>query len=403
MDPRVEFDLAIPAPGRVAVNRLVMEAPALGFIESLQGEADGLTVAMIKNSLAGKPGGLLNTARVSLENFITVSLEKSHALLGDVTAEGSVESFVTLRLDPGERLSLRGALELSGLSLRGGPVALERASGKIPLSKTYEILREKAAKEHPLAPPSAAALRDAAFFGDVRASAPGQSAVTIPRAAAGAVEMTGVAADLYFKETSFGAGWLRASLLGGDVAGSARVTAAAEGHTLKSSAVFTGIDLARLSGGGGEASAIDGDASLELGLAPQDAAEGVDIARIGAAAHLTRIGGKAVDRLLAFLDPKESSPAVMNARTLLRYAAPTKVDMDVRNGNLSLTMDMKYNPLLGGRTVTMPVIKRFPVTGLVNFGAIREKLRPLDAASGWLRLMASRRLVTMPDGAVEPQ
>lgn len=402
VDPRVEFDLALPARGRVSVNRLVMEIPALGFIESLQGEAEGVSAAMIRKALEGKPAGLLGAARVSLENFTTLTLEKSQALLGDVTAEGAVESFVTLRLEPGERLALRGDAEFSELSARSGPVAVERASGKIPFSKTYQIVREKQATERPAAP-TAAAPRDATFFGDVRAGAPRRSAVTMPRAAAGPVDLAGVVADLYFRETSFGADWLRASIWGGDLAGSARVTAAEEGHSLKTSLVFTGIDLARLGDGGNEASAIDGDVSLELSLAPGDAAEGVDIARIGAAAHLTRIGGKAVDRILAFLDPKESSPAVMNARTLLRYATPAKVDMEARHGNLSLTMDLKYNPLLGGRTVTMPVIKRLPLAGLANFGAIREKLRPLDAASGWLRLMAARQLVTMPDGAVEPR
>ena len=139
---------------------------------------------------------------------------------------------------------------------------------------------------------------------------------------------------------------------------------------------------------------------MELSLSPDESRDEIDISKIDLAAHLTRIEAKALDKLLLFLDPNESTPSIMSARTVLKFAKPTRVDLIARHGTLSLSINLRYSPLLGGQTVVMPVIKKFPINSLVNFESIRVHLKKLNAISNIMRSVASTHLVFNSDGTM---
>lgn len=410
VDPTLEFDLTLDGRDRLVIDRLVFDVAELGFVETVEGTAAGVDARKLA---AGELDlvAALKKLEASLWNFVSLRVDKSQRFFGDVNFEGAVDSSFTVDVSPAKGFSINGEGDLKDISVkRKDEVLVKGLRGGFPFSKTLAIVFEGdgITEDGARAAPAGAAdenhsVRSAGFFTALRGQAAGRNNVKVDAVRAGPVLIEDMTLDLYFRDSGFGADYFRASLLGGAATGSARVKGGAKAHRFGFTQVFTGLDLGKLlgedAGLAGKDAEIDGDVTINLSLEPGRAGKGIDITGIDAAAHLSRVGRKALDRLLLFLDPQESKPSIMSARLALKYATPVKVDMIARHGNMSLKVDLKYSPLFGGKTITMPVVDRFPIQSLVNFGVMREYLEKLEPVSDALRKAAATSVVMDADGA----
>jgi len=213
--------------------------------------------------------------------------------------------------------------------------------------------------------------------------------------------------DIYFKESRLGVDYFKTTLLGGGLTGSFHIKRENDSYVLRITENFAGLDLRQMLekdlGLTQSEAQIDGAMTMEVSFLADEKVETIDIAGIDISLNLSRIGSKALDKLLLFIDPKESSPAVANARTIIKIANPTRVELLIRHGQLSLVMDLKYSPVLGGAIVTMPVIKRAPIHSLANIEMIRKPLQKLSVLKTVMRLVGATRIVFGKDGTVALQ
>ncbi|MEC7641866.1 MAG: hypothetical protein VYC17_06905, partial [Nitrospinota bacterium] len=77
---------------------------------------------------------------------------------------------------------------------------------------------------------------------------------------------------------------------------------------------------------------IDGNLKAGFQIPIGTRKEPIKLERIGLNVAITRIGDKALDRLMLFLDPQESQPAFVTTRDMLNLATPQKVLSTLENG-----------------------------------------------------------------------
>ena len=65
------------------------------------------------------------------------------------------------------------------------------------------------------------------------------------------------------------------------------------------------------------------------------ALESVSLNKLLLKKEITKIGTKTLDRLLLFIDPEESKPAIVNTRAKLKFATPHRLLIYLEHGNLS--------------------------------------------------------------------
>jgi len=178
-------------------------------------------------------------------------------------------------------------------------------------------------------------------------------------------------------------------VLGGTVGGNFSFEQTEKGPTLKFVTEFAKIDSSRLLPKTQEQnidSKIDGNMEMAIQV---DAAD-VSLDELLLKIAITRIGTKTLDRLLLFIDPEESKPAIVDTRAKLKLAAPHRVLISIENGNLNLEAWLKSD-LFG--IIKAPELKRIPVAGLKQFEAINEQLQSLQATLKILNIIAANRIL----------
>jgi hypothetical protein len=94
-----------------------------------------------------------------------------------------------------------------------------------------------------------------------------------------------------------------------------------------------------------------------------------------------------LDRLLLFIDPEESKPAIVDTRAKLKFAAPHRVFISLDHGNLDVEVWLK-NDMLG--IVKAPELKRISVAGLKQFATINEQLQSFQEMLQILKMVADK-------------
>lgn len=389
LDPSFSFDIESWKDKRIEVRMMEFSAPKLGIFESLKGNVKGVGLQNIGQAMEN-PAALLSTVTLNLENRFSMALEKGAALALGAGLEGGMKVDLTVASLPKRNISVSGVTQFVNLTAKSdGKPLVGRLNGRIPFAKTYwfEEAGEIPSREHPddaRRTTARGSVRDTSFFENLRGAGARRDSVTAERVELGFMTLRDIIMDMTFKETRLSIDYMKMSLLDGGLTGSVYVKGEKDQYTLRLSGVFAGMNMNRLFEGGpgivkNEAE-VDGAMDLSLGLKKGHEAEDLDITKLDMSLTLSRIGSGSLEKILLFIDPKESSPAVMNVRSLLKYAVPERVELSTRHGALSLTVDMKYNPAFGGQSVSMPVMKRVPMSRLVNFGLIKEwthKIAPL--------------------------
>ena len=389
LDPSVSLDIESWKDKRIEVRLMEFSAPKLGVAESLKGTAKGMSLQNIGQAMEN-PAALLSTVTLNLENHFSMALERGAALALGAGLEGGMKVDIAVASVPKSNISINGVTQFVNLTAKSdGKPVVGRLNGRVPFAKTYwfEGAGETPSREQADDPRRAMAqgsVRDTSFFENLRGAGARRDSVTAERVELGFMTLRDLIMDMTFKETRLSIDYMKMSLLDGGLTGSVYVKGEKEQYTLRLNGVFAGMNMNRLfEDGPGIAKSeaeVDGAMDVSLGLKKGHEAEDLDVTKLDMSLTLSRIGAGSLEKILLFIDPKESSPAVMNVRSLLKYAVPEKVELVTRHGALSLTVDMKYSAALGGQSVSMPVMKRAPMSRLVNFGAIKEwtrKLAPL--------------------------
>ena len=105
--------------------------------------------------------------------------------------------------------------------------------------------------------------------------------------------------------------------------------------------------------------------------------------------EFTRIGSRALERLLYSLDPYESNEAIVAQRRLLKNGSPKQIRLDIKDGFFSLRGKVSIK----GFEISMPAIRRLniaQVPGLERFG---EKLSALTPVIKILQKISAEHIV----------
>ncbi len=395
--PLVDFSLAADG-SRIVLQRLVLDAAGEGIVHALDGEITGLQLARWSRDGLPDSAALLRQVSARLNGYTLISFgDARRNLAPGVTGEGEVELTGALVAIAGKEIAVEGALLTEGLSVTvGDRVKIEGMTGRFPFEK--RLVYDFGEGALPAAAERRIDLRDTRFYADLTAVAPTAEGFSIDRIEVGPVTLLATLFEMTFRQSRFGVDAFKTGLAtGGGLAGGMRIEGADGGYRLELAQRFAGIDIARLAGKEG-GSTVDGSMGLLARFNAADTAESLDLTRVEAAFHLTRIDRAALDGMLAFIDPTGASPAVSGARTALRFATPVAADVVARYGTLSVDIAMRYTPLLGGQTVVMPVVRNAPIRGLVNFGVIREATQKAGALVPVAQAIGAGRIVVGADG-----
>jgi len=396
LDPDFDFRLSLDKADKLRVEAERLSVSKLGLTHNVKGQIDGLR-PFITGEAEGTVKELLNRLDIALktENRLKVAeaLKGPGVELGPgIEAHGAIDSHLDLRLKAADFIELGGQVTFDRFqaALPGG-VKVEEVNGSVPFDKKLWIEKRPPGQ----GPPFVAARKG--FFKQLRSFS---SRKNIFRA--GAIEMQGLRAsglqmDLVLKNNQLMAERFIFDILGGALAGNFFLTQTPEGPMLNFFSEFAGLDFDRLLPAGGarartgQAHDASVDGSLKLGFQLQRKAGGaISLDQIRSEIAITRIGAETLDRLLLFIDPEESKPAIVDTRAKLELASPHQILISLENGNLNVSAWLKNKVL--GDIIKAPELRRVPVAGLKQFQAITDRIEALTGLRDAMHYLAARSL-----------
>jgi hypothetical protein len=187
--------------------------------------------------------------------------------------------------------------------------------------------------------------------------------------------------------------YFQLDLLGGTINGSIALTRSAQMVGANTALTFSGINFSqvfpRAFAGQDRASAdISGalyaDFPITHELRPL-----LENARI--TLNFTRIGARALERLLYALDPYESNEAIMTQRQFLKTGSPKNIRIDIRDGFLSFSGMVSIK----GMDISLPQIRRLNIASVPGLNQFEPYLAGLAQVSDLLQKAGARRIVFM--------
>ncbi|MCH8157211.1 MAG: hypothetical protein IID18_05575, partial [Nitrospinae bacterium] len=231
------------------------------------------------------------------------------------------------------------------------------------------------------------------------------------------IRASGINLDIFFKNNQLAVEKFLFDILGGSVAGNLFLEQTAEGPVLNFSTEFAALDFDKLTAQPSLLNAaekilgsvlglpqvtdeakLDGNIKLSFKVNQGDETGRVTLDQLGANIAITRIGPELLDRVLLFLDPEESKPAILETRLKLKLASPHRILIHIENGNLNVEAWLK-NKLLGN-IIKAPELKRVPISSLKQFDRISDQLQALSGLNKTLRYLAAQGIVFEEDGTL---
>ncbi|MEK9629025.1 MAG: hypothetical protein VW455_08385 [Nitrospinota bacterium] len=352
-----------------------------GITHTFQGKIEGIK-ALLKGPI--EPDRVLQKLNIDLKNSNNLKAEKSleDELFGDLKAAGELSSQIILKQTAGEKIYLEGQLGFNQLNAEiPSAVTLKNLTGKFPFSKTLSLSPDMVSTiaESPAQKRFFKQLRDfSRYKNNIRADSielKGQ-------------EISNMGMDVVFKNNRLSADKFIFDVLGGTVGGSFSFTQTPKGPALRFVTEFAKIDSSRLLPSK-EKMKIDSKIDGNMDVAFQVETEDVSLDNLLLKIAITKIGTQTLDRLLLYLDPEESKPAIADTRAKLKIATPHRVLISLENGNLNLEAWLKSD-LLG--IIKAPELKRIPVAGLNQFSSINEQLQSLQGTLKALNIIAAQKI-----------
>jgi hypothetical protein len=392
LNPEFEFRYALDNLNNLRVKQHQLKLIDKGITHSLAGHINGLKpfiegrrslhVKELLNKLNIK---LLTTNTLDITQAITASSEE---LFGDLKTQGTITSKTTFQQTAGKTLNLNGSVGFDKFSLRlPSGIALNNLSGTFPYTKTLaldpEQMKDKSIGFSPA---------QKKFFTPLRNFSRYKNIIRVDSLEVKGQVLKDIGLDMVFKDNRLMMEKFILDVLGGTVAGNLFLIQNRQGPVIKFSTEFTGVDSSKLLAIKTDEnvdSQVDGNLQVELKIQTGSENQPVSLDQLSIEIAITRIGAQTLDRLLLFLDPEESKPAIMDTRAKLKLATPHRVKIVLKNGNMNVEAWLKSD-LLG--IIKAPELKRVPVAGLKRFNTIHENLQALKSLEQISSYLSARGL-----------
>ena len=377
LNPKFDFHYALNNLNTLKIKQHHLDLMDGIVKHSLTGNLKGLK-PFITGQRPIRINDLLSRINTQFTNTNTIDISQagttsSEALFGGVKAQGIIESKIKLHQSAGKTLSLGGNLGFDkfGLYLPSG-ITLKNLTGTFPFSKSLLLdsgrAKEKSVVFFPAQKKFFTSLRDFSLYKNIiRADALEVKGQTLKN----------IGLDVVFKDNRLMAENFIFDVLGGSVGGNLFLTQDHQGPVIKFSTEFAGIDSSKLLAlpmAKKIDSEVDGNMQVKLNINTGSEDQPVSLGQLSVKIAITRIGSQTLDRLLLFIDPDESKPAIMDTRAKLKLATPHQVMISLENGNLNVEAWLKSD-LLG--IFKAPELKRIPIAALKRFNTIHEQLQAL--------------------------
>lgn len=385
--PQWDFHFAVENWNKFSIKKHHLAFKNKGFSESITGRVEGLKAFLNKKADLTLPE-LLKRLEVSISARNSLELGKALSMVKGLDAQGGFAAQLDLNMIPGQKIVADGSLEFDNFNAQYEKTAnVKGLDGKFIFSKQVFLDRKLLAEQ-----PETFSAASKGFFSQLRNFSNFKNIFRIGSAEFGPHKASNIGLDIFFKDNQLAVEKFLVDVLGGTIAGNLFLTQTKEGPALKFSTEFAAINFNKLMGekvlAEDEEAEIDG--SFQFGFQINQGAddERINLDQIRTKVSINRIGEEAFDRILLFLDPEESKPAIVDIRSKLKLASPHRVIISLENGNLSFQAWLK-NKVMGG-IIEAPELKRVPVTSLKQFKNILDQIQGLSRFQQVLNYLAAQ-------------
>ncbi len=378
LHPEFKFNYRLKNLKTLILAKHQLDLKNRGVRHTLEGKVDGL-----KFFLKGPfdPARLLKNLNVVLknENNLNIAEATKDELFGDIKATGALSSRFEIHQSAGESINLDGQIGFNQFAAEvPAGVKLKNLTGNFPFSKSLS-LDPNMLSNNSISP------SQKRFFKQLRGFSRYKNNIQADSLEVAGQKISNIGMDMVFKDNRLAAEKFIFDVLGGTVGGHLSFTQTEKGPAVKFSTEFAKIDSSRLLPTRKEEN-IDSQIDGNMEIAVETVAE-VSLDKLRLKIAITRIGTKTLDRLLLFIDPEESKPAIVDTRAKLKLATPHRVLISLDHGNLNVEVWLKSD-LLG--IIKAPELKRIPVAGLKQFATINQQLKPLQEILQILKIIAAK-------------
>lgn len=186
-------------------------------------------------------------------------------------------------------------------------------------------------------------------------------------------------------------------VLGGSITGDLGLSEGPDMFMLGARCAFSGLDMRRLSidvrgaavkeeAGNSHDSEISGRLTVNFPISDEPV---MLLNRMRATVRLTHIGSHTLERFLYALDPYESNEMMVKQRKLLRQGTPRWIELQIKDGNLSLRGEVEVK----GALIKLPEIRRFNVALLPIKDKLNEQAPKLRHLTQLLKILVSNTIL----------
>jgi hypothetical protein len=333
----------------------------------------------------------------------------------ELAFDGSMDAGAEIRLVPDDSISVSGWVETPGVDIRVGKNRnINGLQSHLSLAKRYQI-RGAVSGEGPEAredmpslsgdvlqpPPVDQAVPEVddriirRLFDDLRGQGASRPSLSFESAklgiAAVPLELAHCAMDFHLEKGLPSVNYFQIDLMGGTLIGSLSIFDVQGTLGLRTKGAFSGVSAEQLlpraaRGVADEQAEISGQFSLAMPLWA-DLRSVIGRSRLNLT--FTRIGARALERMLYALDPYESNEGMVNLRGQLRSGTPRWIQIKVQNGSLSMTGEVEVK----GVRLRIPPVERL---NLSNLPGLRDREKAFSAAHPlleFLRILAADSVV----------
>ena len=344
-------NMSLHEGNRLTIHLQEFRFPTHGIVATQHGHVSGLAPLLAAQSPIS-----LSTLVDTLSGKFTTALsltrpERLDALLPGIDLRGSLKYQSELTLRRSESMRIQGRVQMDNVMASYSPLMqLSDLEGTFRFQKAL-TLHQGAGVPHAdsdarAEPPSQQGSVPRALRTQLRAYSPLRDSIVIRQLRLGPLTLSDLAFDLALQDQGIDLQHFQARLLDGAIAGSVRLgrgvaDTAAEGLSVASE--FAQVNLARLlpekAGIPPQEGEVNGNLEMRL-VFPLSSTAPVSLNALSMTINITRIGKKALDRLLLFLDPLEKNATIVNQRRLLRLATPRLLTLQLRNGLLHINTEL---------------------------------------------------------------
>ena len=353
----VNLDLAVRKFDEVDIRKMRLATRGAGV--SIKGKVVG-----VRELLEAKPqmSSVVGNLFANVQANVQVTLDEFQEILKGAGLVGSGQAQIGLSVVKKERgmIAVQVKAGGQGLGVIRDDIRVENMNGYLGIRKRLDWADKTRNGSRVFNPTDVLAqLRSVGTKGQ---------RISIDLLDLGFVTIRNFSTYIGFERNAFKIQNLAMNVLGGGIGGNLVVT------TGKAFGLSGGFEAARLDLNNllDERLKIVGDSLVDstIGLSVffDETTGTLDLSRTELNLFITHIGSKALDRVLVFLDPDGSNPTLVNARTQIKLANPSRVTIQLVRGMMSLEI------LFSEGLVPPFRMNRIPVGKLKNFQAVTETI-----------------------------